>query len=88
VIQRVVDQTRAAGVRGMVHFSLNFTEDHAAVERLIGELQQSYGESQDMSEDLTVGNLTTMAETHDMGEAFALGGVFDISTFDGSFGFH
>jgi hypothetical protein len=88
VIQKVVHQTRAAGVQGMVHFSLNFVEDHGASERMTGLMQQKRLESQDMSEALVVGNLTSMEESHDVGEAFALGGVFDISTFDGSFGFH
>ena len=32
VIQEVVDQTRAAGVRGNLHFALNFYEDQGAVE--------------------------------------------------------
>ncbi len=87
VIQRVVDQTRAAGVRGMVHFSLNFTEDQGAQEQWAGLLQHAHRETQGQDESLTVGNLTTLAETQDMQESFALGGVFDISGFDGSFGF-
>ena len=87
VIQRVVDQTRAAGVRGVVHFSLNFTEDQAAREQLAGTLEHRWTESQDAREDLTVGSVTNLAETQDMAESFALGGVFDVSTFDGSFGF-
>ena len=32
VIQQVVDDARAAGVRGNVHFSLTFIDDHGAVE--------------------------------------------------------
>jgi hypothetical protein len=87
VIQRVVDQTRAAGVKGMVHFSLNFQEDHAATERLRGLLEHRYQEAQDVSEDVTVGSLSTAQEDQNMREAFAIGGVFNVSTFDGSFGF-
>jgi hypothetical protein len=87
VIQRVVDQTRAAGVKGMVHFSLNFLEDHAATERLSGLLQHRHGEKHDVSEAVTVGSLSTAHEDQNMRESFAIGGVFNVSTFDGSFGF-
>jgi hypothetical protein len=87
VIQAVVDQTRAAGVRGMVHFSLAFSEDHGALERMSGELRHALAESHGMSEEMVVGNVSTLYESQEMDEAFALGGVFDLSGFDGSFGF-
>jgi hypothetical protein len=87
VIQRVVDQTRAAGVKGMVHFSLNFLEDHAAQEQLSGLLQHRYQETHDASEAVSVGSLSTAVEDQNMREAFAIGGVFNVSTFDTSFGF-
>lgn len=87
VIQRVVDQTRAAGVKGSVHFSLNFLEDHAAQEQLNGLLQHRYQETQDASESVSVGSLSTATEDQNMREAFAIGGVFNVSTFDTNFGF-
>ena len=87
VIQRVVDQTRAAGVKGTVHFSLNFLEDHSVTERQTGLLQHLHKEDQNVSEAVTVGSLSTAQEDQNMREAFAIGGVFNVSTFDGSFGF-
>ena len=87
-IQRVVDQTRAAGVRGDVHYSLDFRDDHAMRERLTGEVVHAHAESEDARESLVIGSVAQWSEPHDAGEAFALGGVFDVSTFDGSFGFH
>jgi hypothetical protein len=86
-IQAVVDQTRAAGVRGMVHFSLSFAEDHAQREAMTGEVRHALSERHDQSESLVVGNVSTLYESQPMDEAFALGGVWDLSTFDGSFGF-
>jgi hypothetical protein len=35
---------------------------------------------------LTLGSLNREAEAHDVGETFVIGGVWDVSTFDGSFG--
>lgn len=87
IIQKVVDQSRAAGVRGMVHFSLSFPEDHRVSEQLTGLIQHAVREAQDMQEALTVGSVDSATEQHDIGEAFAIGGVFDVARFDGSFGF-
>jgi hypothetical protein len=168
-IQEVVDQTRAAGVRGHVHFSLQLPyiedvlEEHAAqsegvvrttrrIAELVGvwrgsddpETDPPLGTKQplDFGEDgrtitladgvrpqgelliryrpaipekpyedhqqddadcrteathrasedaraadsLDVGSLNREAENHDPKEAFAIGGVWDVSTFDGSYG--
>lgn len=87
IIQEVVNQTRAAGVKGMVHFSLNFSEDHAVREQLQGLADHRNTEDQGMLESVTVGSLGTAGEDHAVGEHFALGGVFDVAVFDGSFGF-
>jgi hypothetical protein len=88
VIQSVVEQTRAAGVRGRVHFTLNFAEDHATGESVAGLLEQATRESQDVLDTLAVGSINTGQERHDASDTLALGAVFDISTYDGSFGFH
>ncbi len=95
-IQRVVDTKRAAGVRGMVQYSLSLPgesservpwEDHAAGEKLSAALDHRHGESHDADEDLLVGALGSALEVHDAHEHFAIGGVFDVAVSDGSFGF-
>lgn len=95
-IQRVVDSKRAAGVRGMVQYSLSLPgesservpwEDHAAGEHFSAALDHRYGEQHDADEDLLVGALGSAREVHDAHERFAIGGVFDVAVSDGSFGF-
>lgn len=88
IIQEVVDQTRAAGVRGSVHFSLNFSEDHAQQEFLLMSGLHQISETADLAEgELRVSSLSTLSDSHDAREHFAIGGVYDFSTFDGIFGF-
>jgi hypothetical protein len=87
VIQQVVDDARAAGVRGNVHFSLTFIEDHGAVEppvRLDGLRRQQ--EDQRMADGLSIGSLNSATEDQSASEQFALAAEFDIATFDGPFG--
>jgi hypothetical protein len=87
-IQQVVDQTRAAGVRGNVHFSLNRAEDHDHYEESIRiEGQHRASENAAATDSLSVGSLNREAEAQDLGEVFVIGGVWDVSTFDGSYGF-
>ena len=95
-IQKVVDNNRAAGVRGMVQYSLSLPgessektpwEDQAATETFSGILEGRRTEIHDAGESLTVGALDSALETHDATEHFAIGGVFNVSVFDGSFGF-
>lgn len=86
-IQEVVDDTRAAGVRGNVHFSLTFFEDHAQRERFTGELQHAATEKLEASDSLLVANVSQQTETQDMAERLTIGGVFDISPFNGPYGF-
>lgn len=87
-IQEVVDQTRAAGVRGQVHFSLNWVEDHDQREEhtRISAVHRA-SEDAGAADSLSVGSFNREAEAHDLGEAFVIGGVWDVSTFDGSYGF-
>lgn len=86
-IQEVVDQTRAAGVRGSVHFSLSFHEEHAAEDgaRVLAAFRNT--ENQTSADSLLVANVNQQTESHAMGESLTLAGVFDISTFEGPFGF-
>jgi hypothetical protein len=87
IIQQVVDDARAAGVRGSVHFSLTFIDDHGARElplRLDGLRRQS--EDQRMAEALAIGSLNSATEDQSADELFALAAEFDIATFDGPFG--
>lgn len=95
-IQKVVDRSRAAGVRGMVQYSLklpresmddNPWEDHAITETLSGDVEDSHVERQQASETLLVGALDNSSENHATEERFAIGGVYNVAVFDGSFGF-
>ena len=95
-IQRVVDTNRAAGVRGMVQYSLSLPgestertpwEDQNATDRVSVLGEDHRREIHDADESLAVGALDSIAEVHDAGEHFAIGGVFNHSVFDGSFGF-
>jgi hypothetical protein len=86
-IAQIVDQTRAAGVQANVHFSLNFNENHAQSESFQIDGWHHVAEDAAASDALAVGSIDRSAETHDVEEAFAIGGVFDISTFDGIYGF-
>jgi len=49
--------------------------------------EDHHRETHDADERLHVGALDSAAEVHDAGEHFAIGGVFNVSVFDGSFGF-
>lgn len=100
-IQDVVDQTRAAGVRGSVQFSLSFLEDHAAEDEARGLGCGAAGrvaglcvlaahrsaENHPASDSLLVANVSQQTEAQGMDERLTLAGVFDISTFEGPFGF-
>jgi hypothetical protein len=96
-MQKVVDGSRAAGVRGMVQYAIALPsesserkpwEDHAAIEQFAAALQHRNGETHDVSESLAVGALDSESERHDAAERFAIGGVFEVAVFDGAFGFH
>lgn len=82
VIQEVVDQTRTAGVRGSVHFSLDFFETHDQGERFALVGLHHRAEDAGASDTLTAGSVDVTVETHQLAEVFAIGGVFDVSTFD------
>jgi hypothetical protein len=86
-IAEVVNQTRAAGVRGSVQFSLNFLEIHNQNEKFALHGQHSVKEDAGALERLAFIGENQMSEHHDVGEIFAIGGVFDISTFDEGHGF-
>ncbi|HZW54523.1 MAG TPA: hypothetical protein VFF00_10825 [Candidatus Elarobacter sp.] len=87
-VQGVIDQTKAAGVEGHIQFSLRFAEDQDprdASTRIAGLRRDA--ERQDASESFLLANVQAAVERQEQNEHFALGGVFDISTFDKSFGF-
>jgi hypothetical protein len=87
-IQEVVDQTRAAGVRGNVIFTLDFYETHDQREERCATLAV-HRASENMAADdaLTLGSINREAEDQDMEEVFVIGGVWDVAAFDGSFSF-
>jgi hypothetical protein len=86
-IQTVVNQTKAAGVRGSVQFSLNWfeTHDHTDLLRLAG--QHTVREKLDARDSFDLGSFNRIVEPHRMEEVFIIGGVFDVSTFDTNYGF-
>ena len=86
-IQEVVDDVRAAGVRGSVHFSLTFFEDHQQREKFSGNVQHAAAERLDATDSLLVANVSQQTETQQMSERLTVVGVFDVSPFDGAFGF-
>lgn len=95
-IQKVVDGSRAAGVRGMVQYSLSLPgessektpwDDQAATEAFSALIDAHTTETHDADESLAIGAFDSALEMHDATEHFAIGGVFNVSVFDGSFGF-
>lgn len=78
----VVDQTRAAGVRGSVQFSLNFLDVHDQREQFALAGQHTVVENADAREALTATSVNDVDERHDMEEVFVIGGVWDVSPFD------
>ena len=87
VIPQVVDQTRAAGVRAGVHFSLEFLEDHQHRDRLWLAAVHRAGEDAGASDALTMGSLSSVVEDAGAQDRFGLAGLFDISTFDGPYSY-
>jgi hypothetical protein len=87
-IQEVVDQTRAAGVRGEVYFSLNLFESHDQHEGRLATLAfHSAQENAASTDSFALGSFNREAETHNLGETLVIGGVWDVSTFDEQHGF-
>ena len=86
-IQDVVNQTRAAGVRGNVIFTLDFYETHDHREEECATLAvHRASENMAAADAFTLGSFNREAEAHDVGDVFVIGGVWDVATFDGSFG--
>lgn len=86
-IQAVIDQTRAAGVRGSVQFSLRLYEKHDQREQLLQDGTYALNEDADARDQLRVGSINRVDETHDAQDTLIIGGVFDVSRFDDGFGF-
>jgi hypothetical protein len=86
-IQQVVDQTRAAGVRGSVHFSLNFFEDQTHFDFFQADIASGVNEDAGAHESFLIANVNQHPESQDLRDKLTIAGVFDISPFDGPFGF-
>ena len=86
-IQEVVDQTRAAGVRGSVQFSLNFLEIHSQAVQLNAIILGLFREDASVFETFLAANTNDNTENHRMLDRMVFGGVFDASTFDSLFAF-
>jgi hypothetical protein len=50
-------------------------------------VENKAGESHDMTDSLVLGDVEILDEDQSAREQFALGGVFDVSVFDGVFAF-
>jgi hypothetical protein len=83
----VVHQTRAAGVRGSVQFSLNFLDVHDQREQCNIDGLHALVEPMEVREELTVSSVNDVRERQEMHETLVIGGVFDISPFDLGHGF-
>jgi hypothetical protein len=86
-IQEVVNQTKAAGVRGSVHFTLNVFERQQQADQVRIDGTFVHSDAAEMADALTIGSVDRTQEVHHTSDRVMLGGVFDVSTFDGSFGF-
>ncbi len=88
-IQDVVDQTRAAGVRGNVRFTLDFYENHDHREGRCATLAVHRAtENLAAADSLTVGSFNRETESHDPDDAaFVIGGVWNVSKLDEGHGF-
>lgn len=86
-IQQVVDQTRAAGVRGAVQFTLHFLDDQGARDQLRVLADARWQEHHEAADALTAANTSDHDEDHAQQERLTLAGVFDISRFGGPFAF-
>jgi len=86
-IQQVVNQTRAAGVRGAVQFTLHFLDDQAAQDSFAADWQARWRETQDTSDTMTAANTNDYDEDHATRDRLTLAGVFDVSRFEGPFGY-
>ena len=83
-LQEVVNDTRAAGVKGSVHFSLRFFDDLAPRDTPVQILgQHTVTEDTRPAESLTVGSLQSVVDSQDLKESFGIGAVHDVATFDG-----
>ena len=95
-IQRVVDRSRAAGVRGTVQYAVRLPsesaearpwDDAGAQEQFSAALAHRTAEQLDADEALAIGTLDREAEQHDASERFVIGGNYNVAVFDGAFGF-
>jgi hypothetical protein len=86
-IQQVVDQTRAAGVRGSVRFFIKFFETHNHLDVFSADITNAATDSLNMSEEFLAANTNQLAEVQNASERLTLAGLFDISRFEGPFGF-
>lgn len=86
-IVQVVNQTRAAGVRARVQFSLNFLEVHDQHEQLLFQGLYALQEDAAGHDVLVVSSVNEASEQHDVSEMLIIGGVFDVSPFDQGHGF-
>jgi hypothetical protein len=86
-IPEVVNQTRVAGVNGIVQFYLNFYEDHEVKETFASMGTYRFPEEAGANESFLVGNVNRIPEAQEMRDRFLIGGVFDVSTFDTNYTF-
>lgn len=86
-LKEVVDQTRAAGVLGSVHFSLSLFDRLDPDDGTRISLVHRAFEDAGAREQLRVGSLQQGTESHDATERVRIGGLYDIATFDTDHGY-
>jgi hypothetical protein len=86
-IQEVVDETRAAGVRGRVQFSLRFFETNDVDDTLKTLAVYRTAEDAEARDSLLLANVDQQTERHDQGDRLTIVGIYDYGRFDGPFGF-
>jgi hypothetical protein len=85
-IKRVVEQTRAAGVRANLYFSVYAAEDHGARDAVeLGTRQAP--EDAGASDTFRLDGVSGQAESHDAEDRLGLAADFDVARFDGQFVF-
>jgi hypothetical protein len=86
-IQDVVNQTKAAGVRGSVQFALYLYENHVMREQYRMQGVYQFAENAGARDAVVTGSVTRLSEAHQISDSLVIGAVFDVSPFDGSHGY-
>jgi len=87
LIQEVINETKATGIRGNILFTLNFFDNHDQRDLLAIVGVHQLTEDTDTRDAMLASNINEGQEAHELGERFAIWAVMDLAKFDGNFGF-